>query len=211
MDTEGPEHTGFMDPDMLDLWNRMEPLPGDLRLYGGTALALYLNHRRSTAFDFATPEPVVSPSFAADIPWLAGAECRGGPGMVDASILGSSRRITITLMECGHLIPMPVRPPIPAPNGVLVAHPADLIAAKIEACFTRAALRDYADPVAAADAWPNTCRAAAHALPGRTEAGVARIIAMPPREVASELGPAASARLRILARELGRGREGLGW
>ena len=128
-----PTHDEFMDPDMRSLGR----LPGDLRLYGGTALALYLNHRHSTDFDFATPLPVIDPKFVGSLPWMAGADLQGGPGMVDATIKGEWRSVKVTFMECGHLIPSPTRDPMAAPNGVAVAHPADLVAAKIEACLNR--------------------------------------------------------------------------
>ena len=54
---ETPIHTDFMDADMRLVWDGLGPMPGDLRLYGGTALALYRNHRASTDFDFVTPIP----------------------------------------------------------------------------------------------------------------------------------------------------------
>ena len=57
-----------MDEAMLGLWQQMEELPVDLRLHGGTAIALYLGHRPSTDFDVATPPPEVSPSIAPFIP-----------------------------------------------------------------------------------------------------------------------------------------------
>ena len=38
---ENPIHTEFMDADMRRIWNGLGPMPADLRLYGGTALALY--------------------------------------------------------------------------------------------------------------------------------------------------------------------------
>ena len=38
-----PRHDTFMDQDMRAFWNSLAaPQTGDLRLYGGTALALYL-------------------------------------------------------------------------------------------------------------------------------------------------------------------------
>ena len=40
---------------MRRLWVDMKSLLGNLRLYGGTAVALYLGHRASTDFDFVTP------------------------------------------------------------------------------------------------------------------------------------------------------------
>ena len=120
-----------MDETMRAFWDSLEPLPGDLRLYGGTALALYLDHRASTDFDFATPQTVVDRDFVGRISPLRKAELRGGPGMVDARLRDTWRELTVTFMECGRLIPHPVRAPQHAPNGVAVAHPTDLVAAKL--------------------------------------------------------------------------------
>lgn len=202
---ESPVRDGFMDPDMLRLWRRMSPLPGDLRLYRGTAIALFLGHRLSTDFDFATPEPVVDIAFATGIPWLRGAALRGGPGMVDADLPGGERTIRITFMECGRLVPMPIREPIKAPNGVAVAHPADLVAAKIEACLTRGALRDYEDVAEALAAWPKWCgEAVGTALGGRRETDILRGLANPPSAVAHALNLQGLRRLQGFARKLAR-------
>lgn len=194
-----------MDPDMLRLWHRIGPLPGNLRLYGGTALALYLNHRHSTDFDFATPSPIVDLEFISALPWMAGADRQGGPGMVDASIKGKLRSVKVTFMECGRLIPQPTRDPITARNGVAVAHPVDLAAAKIEACLNRGAHRDYEDVASAFDAWPQWTRAAVRSLASRSACAVGRALAAPPAAVEATLQPKARRGLRRLARELGRG------
>ena len=198
-----------MDADMLRLWRRIGPLPGDLRLYGGTAMALYRNHRHSADFDFATPIAVVDPVFVGQLPWMEGAELRGGPGMVDAVIAGRSRAVTVTFMECGHLIPMPTRKPLEAPNGAAIAHPVDLVAAKIEACLGRGAQRDYEDIAEALAAWPRWCReAAGRALPNRGRAAIGRALAAPPMEVAATLRPEALRRLQAFARDLERPERG---
>ena len=205
-----PVHDGFMDDDMKRLWRELGPLPGGLRLYGGTALALYRNHRRSTDFDFATPEAVVDLAFVGALPWLKGMALNGGPGMVDAVVEGASRKVTVTFMECGHLLPMPTHSPIAAPNGVPVAHPVDLVAAKIEACSSRAAQRDYVDVAEAIAAWPDWCREACQSLAGRRLSAVGRVLATPPREVAAELASAALQRLQAFARDLTQDTHGLG-
>lgn len=200
-----------MDADMRRLWRRMGPQPGDLRLYGGTALALYRNHRRSTDFDFATPLAVVDRDFVGGLPWMAGAELRGGPGMVDATLAGHSRALKVNFMECGRLIPLPTRKPIVAPNGVAVAHPVDLVAAKMEACCNRGAQRDYEDVAEALSAWPRWCReGAGKALPNRSWTEIGRALAAPPSEVAAALPPAALRGLQAFARSLGRPDRGLG-
>ncbi len=204
-----PIHDEFMDTEMLGFWQRLEPLPGDLRLYGGTALALYLNHRESTDFNFATPLPVIDLDFIMDLPLMEGAHLEGGLGMVDAVIKGDHRDLIITFMECGHLIPFPVRNPVFAPNGIAVAHPIDLMTAKIEACISRGEKRDYEDIAAAFSAWPGWNDSAIGALPARSVAAVGRTLATPPADVEDELNSDIRCQLRKLARILGRNERGI--
>lgn len=184
-----PNRLDSMDADMRLVWERMtaEHL-GDLRLYGGTALALYRNHRKSIDFDFATPCAEVDVDFVARIPWLSGCEMQGGPGMVDVRFPAANRAISMTFMECGRLIPMPMRPPLRAANGVAVAHPVDLIAAKVQACFGRGELRDYEDLAEAVQAWPAWSRMACLSLPGRKAADVASVLSAPPPHIDMDRG-----------------------
>ena len=187
----------FMDSDMLHLWQLMEPMPGDLRLYGGTAIALYLGHRHSTDFDFATPQTVIDKEFVSKLPFMQKArEVMGGRGMIDAVIEGENRDIKITFMECGHLIPMPSQSSIRASNGVLVAHPIDLIVTKIEACFDREQVRDYEDISFAVEAWPDWCRTACDlVLKDRRLDSICGILSSPPYNVYQDLN---SERLKII-------------
>ena len=202
-----PTHTEFMDPDMLGLWRSMLPLPGALRLYGGTALALYLNHRASTDFDFATPEPEVGLQFVADIPWLAGAELVGGDGMVDAVWRGGARPVTVTFMECGRMVPMPTREPVLTDSGVAVAHPVDVIASKIEACMNRGHLRDCEDMEAIVEVWPKLFHEAVRSLSARSELVVYGRIA----ELSEQLPPERRTGLQERLRRLGRSAQGDAW
>ena len=184
-----PVHERFMDTDMLSFWHSLKgPLRGDLRLYGGTALALYLNHRQSTDFDFATPRPVVDPGFAQSLGWLRGSNLSGGPGMVDARLPGKQRQLVITLMETGVMIPPPVYDPVPAPNGVLIAHPFDLVIAKTLACLSREAARDYLDLASAIETWPDLSRGAMASVPGQPVCRVAARIGDPPPAAVEVLG-----------------------
>ena len=207
-----PVHTEFMNEAMLRLWERLGALPGDLRPYGGTALALYRNHRESTGFGFATPRAVVDPQWVRGLSWLQDAVIEGGPGMVDAQLRDGNAQdaLTVTFMECGHMIPLPTREPPTAANGVAVAHPVDLVAAKVEACLNRGATRDYVDVAEALGAWPGWCRdEVPAALPERSRSAIGRAFAAPPREVMRELPRGSLRRLRAFARELGRSERGL--
>ena len=200
-----PVHTDFMDRDMQRLWGQLGPLPGDLRLYGGTALALYLNHRESTDFDLATPAAVIDLDFVGRIPAFKGARLNGGFGMVDAIVSGDQRDIKVTFMECGPLIPAPTRRPLAAPNGLAIAHPVDLTASKLVACMSRDTIRDYRDLDAAVAAWPNTVEQAIEVVTKRRlarETDIARALSEPSPTVAAELPKESVGRLRRFARHV---------
>ncbi len=141
-----PDKTQFMDKDMLSLWETMKPddLP-DYRLYGGTALALYLNHRKSTDFDFFRTGPVTREALSS-IPWLKSADFKGSRMMVDAVVKGKEREIKFNFIsiEEFHVI-APVKTPITAQNGIEVAHPIDILASKLAAITKRKVIRDYMD------------------------------------------------------------------
>ena len=141
-----PVHMEFMDQDMIDLWERMAAHDlSNYRLYGGTALAMYLNHRNSTDFDFFRDGPVTK----ADIEkftWLRGAQFIGNSGMVDALMPASKRRITINFVSIKSFnsIP-PTQSPIRAANGIFVAHPVDILTGKLSAMSRRKEVRDFFD------------------------------------------------------------------
>ena len=150
-----PNKTEFMDKDMLALWTTLSPntLEG-YRLYGGTGLALYLNHRASTDFDFFRQGPVEK-SHLQKIPWLKSADFTGERGMVDARIRATHRDLIINFVsiEAFNAIP-PTQPPIKAKNGVDVAHPIDILANKLTALADRRLYRDFFDIATAHEQMP---------------------------------------------------------
>lgn len=85
----------ILPPPQRALWAELDTTPAHFTLYGGTALALRLGHRRSVDFDFFSRSAFNPAALARDIPYLAGAEpvqivshtltCRverGGPVLV---------------------------------------------------------------------------------------------------------------------------------
>lgn len=143
-----PEHTAFMDDDMRRLWEAMSPESLDgYQLHGGTALALYLNHRESTDFDFFRADNgPVSRAQIESWPWLRGAEFRGEHGMVDAVFPGKKRHITLNFVSIDDFNGIPPKhPPILAANGVPIGHPVDVLTGKLAAMSNRQAIRDYWD------------------------------------------------------------------
>ena len=151
-----PVHMDFMDQDMIDLWERM--VAHDLktyRLYGGTALAMYLNHRNSTDFDFFRDGSVTKAEIE-KFTWLRGAQFRGTSGMVDAMMPASKRSITINFISTRSFngIP-PTQSPIRAANGIFVAHPVDILTGKLSAMSRRKEVRDFIDIASAHDVIPD--------------------------------------------------------
>lgn len=58
------------------LWDELAAVPPEFVLYGGTAIALPLGHRRSVDFDFFGNRPFDAAKLAADIPFM---RPRGSP------------------------------------------------------------------------------------------------------------------------------------
>nr|VFK43113.1 MAG: Nucleotidyl transferase of unknown function (DUF1814) [Candidatus Kentron sp. SD]VFK44382.1 MAG: Nucleotidyl transferase of unknown function (DUF1814) [Candidatus Kentron sp. SD] len=56
------------------LWEELVHLPEDFTLYGETAIALHLGHRKSIDFDFFSTAPFTPDHLYASLPFLAGAE-----------------------------------------------------------------------------------------------------------------------------------------
>ena len=187
---QSPFHDAFMDPDMRRLWLSMEPLPCGFRLYGGTALALYLNHRESVDFDFFTTEPDIDWDAVAALPWLAGAQLGGRGGVAWASVTGDARDIQVTFLRSRRIVPPPMQPPcVAANNGVAVASPLDLVRAKLEAVCDRGVAKDYADLAAAFRAWPGMAHQAFDLVPNRTRYDLDVVLGNPPIDEEADISP----------------------
>ena len=193
---ERPVCDGFMDEDMCMLWRTMTPPPGDYRLYGGTALALYLDHRVSVDFDFVTTAQRVDRDELAALPWLAGAEVIGRGAVAEFLWPGSARRIRVTFIASSTLVPPPLEPPRPAPNDIPVAAPFDLVRAKLEAICNRGGANDFADMAAACRRWPALTDRAFDAVPNRDRYELDVALGNPPADEAHRIPAADMAALR---------------
>lgn len=64
----------ILPPSPALLWSELDVTPGHFTLYGGTALALRLGHRRSADFDFFSNQSFEPLELARTLPYLKGAE-----------------------------------------------------------------------------------------------------------------------------------------
>ena len=134
----------ILPPPQRRLWAELGATPVEFTLYGGTAIALHLGHRRSVDFDFFGERALDAHNLMLAIPYLTGGtvtqrepntlSCvvdRGGP--VKLSFFGVPRLRRL-------------RQPLRAPdNGLRIASLLDLAAAKARVVQMRAEARDYVD------------------------------------------------------------------
>jgi len=126
------------------LWSELKDTPLEFVLYGGTALALRLAHRRSEDFDFFSNRPFDPAVLRKTIPYLANAEMT----QLDANTLTAvvDRRGPVKVSFFGGLQLNRVRDPdITADNGIRVASVLDIAATKLATVQQRAQSRDYQD------------------------------------------------------------------
>lgn len=216
-----PIHTDFMDETLLKCWQGLEKLPGNMRLIGGTAIALYLNHRESIDLDFAAdPEKVTPHEIQKQRPFRKIGkmfDITGGLGMVDCALephpeAGKNYRIVqVNFLGLDVMMAPAAREPKIASNGVAVAHPVDLCAMKIMAADNRGKLRDYFDLSEASVRWPEHLTEAIKHLDktGKISEKISeQVLVTPPIEVIKEL---AVDRIKNLQHFVsGRGSIGLG-
>ena len=145
-----PVHTKTLDGDMRSLFEQITDWPADVRLYGGTAMALYFGHRSSRDLDFVHVDWGVTEEFVRSRMGVFGiGAIEGGPGMqghLDLACPGPTRIVRINYMETDpSLILPPVHDPVIGPGGMAIAHIEDLLAGKLRALAHRDAGSDYQD------------------------------------------------------------------
>jgi hypothetical protein len=129
-------------PAQQALWHELSATPPGFVLYGGTAIALRLGHRRSEDFDFFSNEEFSPGAIQSSVGYLEGAEAiqyaantltcivqRGGP--VQVSFFGGLDLNRVADPERA--------------GGIWVASLLDLMAVKLSALMVRAAFKDYVD------------------------------------------------------------------
>lgn len=128
------------------VWPRLEQLPLDVVLYGGTAIALRLAHRVSVDFDLFLPRSFAPDELRRESPLLRDAETvQVAPDTLTVLVDG----VHISLF--GVRLPAIEWPEIAADIGLPVASLRDLAATKVRALLGRAEAKDYLDIAALLD------------------------------------------------------------
>lgn len=140
-------HLEILPPAQKKLWEELDETPEIFTLYGGTALALRLGHRRSVDFDFFSNAPFDPETLYKTITYLKGAEIvetsrqtltcrveRGGP--IKVQFFGA---LSLGSLE---------EPEKPEDRKIKVAGFKDIGATKVKVLPERAEEKDYIDVAA---------------------------------------------------------------
>ena len=139
-------HTAILPPAQREIWPQLAPAASlSFVLYGGTAIALHLGHRRSLDFDFFSAAPLDKPRLVKVFQFLKDARTlQEDPQALTVSARTATDPVKISFfgtITIGHINP-PLRT---ADNVLLVASLEDLLATKLKAILDRAEAKDYSD------------------------------------------------------------------
>lgn len=145
--TEGDLFTprlGILPPPQRLLWDEFQLTPRSFVLYGGTALALRLGHRRSEDFDFFTTESFDPTDLLGRLPYLKDAViAQIGENTLACTV---ERQGGVQVSFFGGLALRRIHEPDTCPgNGVRVASLLDLAGCKVGVVQQRAQAKDYLD------------------------------------------------------------------
>jgi hypothetical protein len=126
------------------LWGELGALPGEFTLYGGTALALHLGHRKSMDFDFFGSRPIDIPSLEAEVPFLAGAKVTQRAKNTLSVLVERGAPVKVSFFGVPNL-PRVAAPVIAQDNGLKIASLLDLAGTKASVVQVRGEAKDYID------------------------------------------------------------------
>jgi hypothetical protein len=131
-------------PEQRRLWGELGELPGDLVLYGGTAIALQLAHRQSIDFDFFAQRDIDTAALQAQVPFLTDAQVIQREPNTLSVLVDRGAPVKVSFFGVPRL-PRLLPPLVAADNGVHVASLVDLAGAKASVVQLRAEAKDYLD------------------------------------------------------------------
>ena len=139
-------------PAQQALWPELARLPKGFVLYGGTALALRLGHRRSVDFDFFTHDALDHHALERQLPWLREATALQEEPNARTVLVGTAHgEVKVSLF--GTITFGRVGEPEQTEDGVArVASLVDLAGTKIKALLQRVEAKDYLDIAALLEA-----------------------------------------------------------
>jgi len=126
------------------LWQELSAVPDEFTLYGETALALHLGHRKSVDFDFFGSRAIDVPSLETGIPFLAGAAVVQRERNTLTAIVDRGAPVKVSFFGVPKL-PRLAPSVVAKDNGLKIASLLDLAGTKASVLQVRAEAKDYID------------------------------------------------------------------
>jgi hypothetical protein len=126
------------------LWDELAAIPADFVLYGGTAIALHLGHRRSVDFDFFSNRPFDPGTLAASIPFMAAATITQREPNTLSGIVHRGGAVKLSFFGLPGISRLG-QPHVAPDNDLQVATLLDLAGTKASVVQQRAEAKDYTD------------------------------------------------------------------
>lgn len=142
--SEFSPHLGVLLEGQRRLWRELSAVPDEFTLYGGTALALHLGHRKSVDFDFFGSRAIDVTSLESGVSFLAGARVVQRDTNTLTAIVERGAPVKVSFFGVPKLPRL--APPVTAKdNGLKIASLLDLAGTEASVLQVRAAARDYID------------------------------------------------------------------
>lgn len=126
------------------LWGELSAVPDEFTLYGGTALALHLGHRKSVDFDFFGSRVIDVASLETEVPFLAGGKVIQRAKNTLSVLVDRGAPVQVSFFGVPKL-PRLAPPVIAQDNGLKIASLLDLAGTKASVLQVRAEAKDYID------------------------------------------------------------------
>jgi hypothetical protein len=133
----------ILPPAQRRLWDELGGTPSHFVLYGGTAIALRLGHRRSEDFDFFSSKSFDPAQLKKSIAYLSGAETIQSAENTLTCILDRGGPVQVSYF--GALALKRVANPERPKGAVWIASSLDLLAVKLGVLMARGLYKDYFD------------------------------------------------------------------
>lgn len=134
----------ILPPAQRRLWNELGAVPGHFVLYGGTALALHLDHRRSEDFDFFADRYIDPDALYRSTPFLRDSRITQQEPNTLTCLVDRGGPVKVSFFGLPHLAR--IRAPVIAEdNGLGIASLLDLGGTKAAVVQQRAQSKDYID------------------------------------------------------------------
>jgi hypothetical protein len=137
-------HLDILPSAQRRLWNEFSGVPAEFVLYGGTAVALHLGHRRSIDFDFFGDRTLDPAALETVVPFLIGAKVVQRERNTLSAVVERGGRVKVSFFGVPNL-PRLRHPHVTSDNNLKVATLLDLAGTKASVLQVRAEAKDYID------------------------------------------------------------------